>query len=122
MRNLTYQYPGLEVPILRDIDIQISQGEFILISGPSGSGKTTLLRCTNGLIPHFYGGTLTGSLLINKKNVYATSTRELATEVGFVFQNPQNQLISATVEREIAFGLENLMKPPEYIHTANTQA
>jgi energy-coupling factor transporter ATP-binding protein EcfA2 len=113
MRELTYKYPDMESPSLHSIDLQINQGEFILIAGPSGSGKTTLLRCINGLIPHFYGGKINGKLLINQKNVYQTPTKELATEVGFVFQNPQNQLISATVEREIAFGLENLITPPE---------
>lgn len=115
MQNLSYQYPGMDIPVLCEIDLQIAQGEFIVITGASGSGKTTLLRCCNGLIPYFYGGRLSGKLDIHGKNVYSTPTRELATEVGFVFQNPQNQLISATVEREIAFGLENLMTPPENI-------
>ncbi len=115
MQNLSYQYPGMDIPVLYEIDLQIAQGEFIVITGASGSGKTTLLRCCNGLIPYFYGGRLSGKLDIHGKNVYSTPTRELATEVGFVFQNPQNQLISATVEREIAFGLENLMTPPENI-------
>ena len=115
MRNLTYQYPGMDMPILREIDLQLAQGEFIVITGASGSGKTTLLRCCNGLIPYFYGGMLSGGLIVNGRNVYETPTRELATEVGFVFQSPENQLISATVEREIAFGLENLMNPPERI-------
>lgn len=115
MQNLTYQYPRMNVPVLCEIDLQIAQGEFIVITGASGSGKTTLLRCCNGLIPYFYGGRLSGKLVIHGKNVYTTPTRELATEVGFVFQNPQNQLISATVEREIAFGLENLMIPPKDI-------
>lgn len=115
MQNLSYQYPGMDIPVLCEIDLQIAQGEFIVITGASGSGKTTLLRCCNGLIPYFYGGRLSGKLDIHGKNVYTTPTRELAKEVGFVFQNPQNQLISATVEREIAFGLENLMTPPKNI-------
>lgn len=118
MQNLTYQYPGIKVPVLREIDLQIAQGEFIVITGESGSGKTTLLRCCNGLIPYFYGGRLSGKLDIHGRNIYTTPTRELASEVGFVFQNPQNQLISATVEREIAFGLENLMTPPEDIRNS----
>ncbi len=115
IHNLTYKYPGIESPILRDIDLQIVQGEFVLVTGASGSGKTTLLRCTNGLIPHFYGGSLTGKIIVNGKNVISTPTRELAQDVGFIFQHSENQLISATVEREIAFGLENLRLPHDVI-------
>ena len=115
IRKLTYKYPGIESPILRDIDLQIVQGEFVLVTGASGSGKTTLLRCTNGLIPHFYGGSLTGKIIVNGKNVISTPTRELAQDVGFIFQHSENQLISATVEREIAFGLENLRLPLDII-------
>ena len=115
IHNLTYKYPGIESPILRDIDLQIVHGEFVLVTGASGSGKTTLLRCTNGLIPHFYGGSLAGKITVNGKNVLSTPTRELATDVGFIFQHSENQLISATVEREIAFGLENLRLPHNVI-------
>ncbi len=115
INKLTYKYPGIESPILRDIDLHIVQGEFVLVTGASGSGKTTLLRCTNGLIPHFYGGSLTGKITVNGKNVLSTPTRELAQDVGFIFQHSENQLISATVEREIAFGLENLRLPHNVI-------
>ena len=115
IHKLTYKYPKIESPILRDIDLQIAQGEFVLVTGASCSGKTTLLRCTNGLIPHFYGGSLTGKIIVNGKNVLSTPTRELAKDVGFIFQHSENQLISATVEREIAFGLENLRLPHNVI-------
>jgi len=70
MSDLTYKYPDMESPILHNVDLHVEQGEFILMVGPSGSGKTTLLRCINGLIPHFYGGIISGKLMINQHNIY----------------------------------------------------
>ena len=51
--RLTYCYPGVRAPVLRDLTLQIADGEFLLVMGPSGAGKSTLLRCLNGLVPHF---------------------------------------------------------------------
>ncbi len=107
-KNLTYTYPGGTKPSIRDVSIKIEKGEFILITGPSGCGKTTLCRCFNGLIPHFYQGELKGETTIAELNVIEHPTYELATHIGLVFQNPENQLFALSIEKDVAFGLENL--------------
>ncbi|MEM1556096.1 MAG: ATP-binding cassette domain-containing protein [Candidatus Bathyarchaeia archaeon] len=115
-RNLTYTYPFAENPAIKDINLTIEKGEFVIITGPSGCGKTTLCRCFNGLIPHFYGGNLEGDVIVAGLNTREHPIYELAKHVGLVFQNPENQLFALTVEKDVAFGLENLGLPREEIH------
>jgi energy-coupling factor transporter ATP-binding protein EcfA2 len=98
---------------MENVSISIEKGEFVILTGPSGCGKTTFCRCLNGLIPNFYSGELQGELKVDEIDVSGKSTAELATRVGFVFQNPENQLFSLSVERDVAFGLENLGMPRE---------
>jgi energy-coupling factor transporter ATPase len=112
-KNLTYTYPGGIKPSIRDISIEIEKGEFTLITGPSGCGKTTLCRCFNGLIPHFYQGEITGEITVLELNVAEHPIHELAKHVGLVFQDPENQLFALSVEKDVAFGLENLGVPRE---------
>ncbi len=112
-KKLSFTYAGAEKPSMEDIDISIEKGEFVVLTGPSGCGKTTFCRCLNGLIPNFYSGDLRGELEVDGLNVTGMSTAQLATHVGFVFQNPENQLFSLSVERDVAFGLENLGVPKE---------
>ncbi len=107
-KNLGFHYSGGARPAIRDIDLSIGQEEFILLTGPSGCGKTSLCRCFNGLIPNFYGGEMTGELLVGGVSVASQLTSELSRKVGYVFQNPENQLFALTVEKDIAFGPENL--------------
>lgn len=106
--NLTYTYPGRKEPSLLDVSLTVKKGEFVVLTGPSGCGKTTLCRCLNGLIPHFYGGELEGDLRVAGLKVADHEISELARHVGLVFQNPQNQLFSLSVEKDVAFGLENV--------------
>lgn len=89
----------------------MDQGEAILILGPSGCGKSTLTLCLNGLIPHTIGGEMTGQVLIAGRSTRETSVGELARQVGIVFQDPESQFCTLTVEDEVAFGLENLGLP-----------
>ncbi|MGA8905932.1 MAG: ATP-binding cassette domain-containing protein [Candidatus Bathyarchaeia archaeon] len=112
-KKLSFTYAGAEKPSMEDINFSVEKGEFVILTGPSGCGKTTLCRCLNALIPNFYSGELTGELIVDGINVDGRSTAELATHVGFVFQNPENQLFSLSVERDVAFGLENLGVPKE---------
>jgi len=95
IQDLTYYYPAKNEPALEDINLSVKDGEFILVLGKSGSGKSTLGRVFNRIVPEFYGGKIRG-------NVTGKS------EVGMVFQDPEKQLVMDSVERELAFGLENL--------------
>jgi energy-coupling factor transporter ATP-binding protein EcfA2 len=115
IKNLTFTYSGTDRPSLKNIDLEINGGEFVLVTGPSGGGKSSLCRSLNGLIPHFYGGEIAGRVSIGGMDTLEHSTKELATRVGMVFQDPENQLVSMDVEREIAFGLENLYFPRDLI-------
>jgi len=115
MRNVTFKYQGSRNPAIRNINLSINPGEYVVITGPSGCGKTTLCRCINGLIPHFYAGELTGEIIVDGLSVKETQTNILAQRVGMVFQDPESQLFLLTVEREVAFGLENLGLPREEI-------
>ena len=109
--NVTYYYSASKTPAIQNINLKIFEGEFVLITGPSGCGKSTLCRLMNGLIPHFFSGKLYGKVLIKGLDTRKTPTHVLAKYVGMVFQNPENQLFLSSVEREIAFGLENLGLP-----------
>jgi len=115
MHNLTFTYAGAGKPSILEINIAVEPGEFVVLTGPSGCGKTTVCRCLNGLVPNFYSGEMTGSVKVTDLDVRKTSTMELAKQVGFVFQNPENQLFSLSVERDVAFGPENLGLPRDEI-------
>lgn len=115
VNELTYVYPRAERPVLSDVNINVREGEFVVLTGPTGCGKTTLCRCLNGLIPHFYNGKLTGRVTVDGLNVQVHPTNQLSQHVGFVFQNPENQLFSISAERDVAFGLENMALPPREI-------
>lgn len=110
-KNLTYTYPGGKKPAIQDVSMSIRKGEFVVLTGPSGCGKTTLCRCFNGLIPYFYSGKLEGEVVVAGLNVADRSIYELAKHVGLVFQNPENQLFALSVEKDVAFGLENMGIP-----------
>jgi energy-coupling factor transporter ATPase len=112
-KGLTYTYPNAAKPAVKGVSLEIAKGEFVILTGPSGCGKTTLCRCFNGLIPHFYQGTLEGQIRIVGLDVADHPIHELATQVGLVFQNPENQLFALSVEKDVAFGLENLGVPRE---------
>jgi len=107
-KGLTYAYPGAKKPSITDVSLTIEKGEFVILTGPSGCGKTTLCRCFNGLIPHFYNGQLDGELSVAGLKVNEHAIYEMAQKVGLVFQNPENQLFALSVEKDVAFGLENL--------------
>jgi len=101
VKDLHFTYPtGLEA--LRGINLTIDDGEFLAIMGQNGAGKTTLVKHFNGLLKP-----TKGEVLVNGVNTRDVSVAKLARNVGFVFQNPDHQLFSETVEEEIAFALRN---------------
>lgn len=111
--HLTYTYPGAAQPALKDVSLQLPEGELILVIGPSGSGKSTLLRCINGLVPHFSGGQLAGNVRVSELDPVAATPKVLSQHVGFVFQDPEAQFVMDRVEDEIAFALENAAMSPQ---------
>lgn len=115
IRGFTFQYAGSTRPALADIDLSVEDAEIVIVAGPSGCGKSTLLRSINGLIPHMYSGTYVGEVYVNNLKVSEHPISEIAKHVGYVFQNPENQIFMFSVERDVAFGLENLGLPREEI-------
>jgi len=113
VRGLSYTYPHSSKPALRDVNLDIDPGEFILLTGPSGCGKTTFCRALNGLIPKFYSGEMKGTVKVAGLDTRENPIMRLAQCVGLIFQNPDNQIFALTVEKDIAFGLENLGVPKE---------
>lgn len=108
IRDLCFKYLEDEDNILDGIDVEIQKGEIFAILGLSGCGKSTLCYCICGIIPHVYEGFLKGEVLISGKPVSDLKLPNISTKVGIVFQDPDTQLFSPTVEDEIAFGPENL--------------
>ena len=100
---------------IRNINLHIKKGEFVVFCGESGCGKTTLTRLINGLIPHYYEGHLTGNVFVDGKNVSEQPIYETAKKVGSVFQNPRSQFFNVDTTSEITFGCENLGMPEEII-------
>lgn len=111
LSHLTYWYPSGGTTALDDVSLELDDG-LTVVAGPSGGGKSTLLRVFNGLVPHFHGGRIAGGAVVAGMNVFGTPTRRIARSVGFVFQDPELQTVYDSVEREIAFGLENMAMSP----------
>ncbi len=105
-------YPGQSAPAIADVTLDVQEGEFLLIVGPTGSGKSTLLAAINGLVPHFTGGTLQGSVTVAGRSTAHHPPRELADVVGMVPQNPMAGFVTDTVEDELAYTMESLGVPP----------
>lgn len=106
VRGLRFAYPGAEAPVFDGLDWRVSQGAFALLVGGTGSGKSTLLSLLKPEIAP--AGERTGELLVLGENVADMDVRASAERVGYVFQDPENQIVCETVWHEMAFGLENL--------------
>ena len=113
--NFSFRYNSRDDKILEDINLSIKSNEITVLAGPTGCGKSTLLRAIVGLIPNMYEGEYTGDVIVDGIKIRDAEIKEIAKRVGFVFQNPENQIFMFSVERDIAFGLENLGLEQEII-------
>lgn len=107
---------------LDGVSLKVASGQVVLIAGPSGGGKSTLLRCCLGLVPRFYGGEFSGTVSVAGEPIGQREPHELATTVGMVFQNPEDQVIATTVQDDVAFGPENLGLPLDELRERTLQA
>ena len=111
MAGVRYRYPDAAQPALDRIDLEVAEGELVLLLGESGCGKSTLLRALLGLVPHFHGGELAGRVISEGLDTREHRPGAIAHRVGLVFQDPESQLVMRRVDHEVAFGLENLGCP-----------
>ncbi len=118
--NFYYFYPPLTdddepVEVLKGINLEIEEGEFVSIMGPTGVGKSTLCLALNGIVPQSTGGIIKGDVIVDGLNTKRHPVSELATRVGLIFQDPESQFFNMTVEDEVAFGPESLGVDPTEI-------
>lgn len=103
---------------VKDLDLTIKKGEFLLLCGRSGCGKTTVTRLINGLMPGILSGRETGDVFVDGERVRDMPMYRIAERVGSVFQNPRTQFFNVDTDSEIAFGIENEARPPGRIARA----
>lgn len=106
--NVSFQYENSEKGAVHDVSLTVEPGECILLCGESGCGKTTITRLLNGLIPHFYEGTLNGMVEVCGLKIQEEELYTIAEKVGSVFQNPRSQFFCLDTTSEVAFGCENM--------------
>ena len=113
IKNVNFSYDKVESSknCLKNINLTIEKGEFVVLCGKSGCGKTSITRLINGLIPHFHEGVLTGEVKVNGENICNLSLAQISRLVGSVFQNPRSQFFNVDTTSELAFGCENLAMP-----------
>ncbi len=111
--QVSVRYPGSDHAVLSGVDLELPEGELVLVVGRTGSGKSTLLRCVNGLVPHFTGGMLTGRVTVDGRDTRDNRPRDLADVVGYVGQDPLAGFVTDTVEEELAYGMESLGVAPD---------
>lgn len=108
VNNLYFRYPDNDINTLHNLSLKVKKGEILAITGHSGCGKSTLCHIIAGIIPKIIKGTVQGEVLILGDSVFSMRTAQIATRLGIVFQEPDNQLFSPIIEAEVAFGPENL--------------
>lgn len=119
-KGISFTYGG--TPLLSGIDVSISPGECVALTGPSGCGKSTLCYILSGIIPRSIEGNVHGTVWLFGEDIRSLPLKETVRRVGIVFQNPDSQLFSPTVEDEIAFGPENLCLSQKEIGRRISQA
>lgn len=122
-KNVSYSYPLADTPAIKNLNLEIEEGRFYGVVGENGSGKTTLCALIRGFAPSFYKGELTGEVLVDGKPTVDYGPGELSLRIGYVFQNPFNQIsgVKDTLFEEVAFGLENFGVPVDEIEERVTE-
>lgn len=111
--DVSFEYPGAETESIHHIDLDVKEGEFLVLTGGSGCGKTTLTRLINGLAEQFYEGTTRGCVTLLGRSISEYPLYEIGKKVGSIFQDPKSQFFASITEDEIAFGCENYGVPYE---------
>ncbi|TGE36215.1 ABC transporter ATP-binding protein [Desulfosporosinus fructosivorans] len=122
LKNVSYRYPSAVEPCLKNVNLTVEKGKFIVVMGASGAGKTTLSLCLNGLIPQLLEGELTGQIDVAGYDVRKTAVQSISRILGLVLQDPETQIIGSTVEEDTAFGPRNFLVPLEDIKWRVNQA
>lgn len=122
VENLSFRYDGAKEEALKNINFTVNYGEIVGIVGRNSAGKTTLAMALNNLIPSMIDGDIEGKIIVDGKEISQLSVAELSSTIGYVFQEPENQISQMTVEEEVAFGLGNMglasSEMPERINEA----
>ena len=114
-QGVSYRYPGAAEDALRDISLSLSPGEFCVLAGLSGSGKSSLLRAAAGLVPHFHGGSFSGTVTVAGHDTREHTPADIGALAGTLLQDPETQIVMSTVRAELALALENLGGAPSAV-------
>jgi energy-coupling factor transport system ATP-binding protein len=115
LENVNFIRPPAKNYALEGINLSVLEGEFLAVMGENGAGKTTFCKLINGIIPHLSGGHLSGTVTVDGTDTVKSSVPQLALKVGMTLDDPDAQFFTSSVRREAAFGLENVLMPPEEI-------
>lgn len=122
LKDVTFTYRESKSPVVSNINLQIPDGQFVGITGAAGSGKSTLTYMFNGIVPHCYPGDFYGAALIEGHDTVETSLTDISRLVGSVCQDIDSQMVSAVVEDEILYGLENFAVPKDQVEARVQEA
>ena len=115
LEHFTYYYGNAKKPALKDINLVVNDGDFLVITGPAGCGKSTLSLAMTGAVPKFYGGRMEGMVFVNGQATTQHEIASLATDIGIVMADYDTQLVTMTVGEEVAFAMENRGYSPKDI-------
>jgi energy-coupling factor transport system ATP-binding protein len=122
LQGVTYTYPAASEPSLRDVSFELEPGEFCVLAGLSGSGKSTLLRAAAGLVPHFHGGSFTGSVMVGGLDTRTSSPAQIGMVAGTLLQDPETQVVMASVRAELELAVESRGEPAASVARAVEEA